>query len=399
VSDSPRLFFVNRVYWPAGEATAQLLTDLAEGLAARGWTVHVVTAGEGDTVHRGVTIHRTATPDRHGGLVARAWNYRCFLSVAVRQLAALTRPGDIVVTLTDPPMLGVRVVAGLAGRDVRVVQWIQDIYPEIATAHYGKFLGRLLKSWKRQRDEAWRASAACVTLGEDMAAVIAAAGVPATRVAIIPNWAPRELDAAPPSNLVATRREQWRACGRFVVVYSGNLGRVHEFDTVLAAIAALQDNPNVTFHFIGRGPRMRAIAQAAHARGLRQLEFHPPVAREELPALLAAADAHLVTLQPAFGSLVYPSKLAGVLAAGRPTLFVGPTTGDIARLLRTQDCGAAFAPGDASGLAAVIAHWAAERAIPERLGRNARRAYAEGFTRDAALNQWDARLQALGRHS
>ena len=141
---TPRLFFVNRVYWPAGEATAQLLTDLAEGLAAHGWSVHVVTAGEPDAVHQGVKIHRTGTPDRHGGLVSRAWNYRRFLRAASRQLVALTQPGDIVVAMTDPPMLGPRVAAVLAGRGVRVVQWIQDIYPEVVAAHYGEFVGRIL---------------------------------------------------------------------------------------------------------------------------------------------------------------------------------------------------------------------------------------------------------------
>ena len=308
---------------------------------------------------------------------------------------ALAQPGDIVVALTDPPMLGTRVAAALAGRGVRVVEWIQDIYPEVVAAHYGAFVGRLLSGWRRQRDEAWRASAACVTLGADMAAAVTAAGVPAERIALIPNWAPRELHAAPPDSAVAARREQWQAGGRFVIAYSGNLGRVHEFATVLDAIAAQQDNPAVAFHFIGRGPRMTAVAQAARARGLRQVAFHPPVPREELPALLAAADAHLVTLQPAFARLVYPSKLAGILAAGRPALFVGPPGGDIARFVRQHDCGAAFAPGEADALAATIAGWAADRGAAHRLGRHAQRAYADHFTFDATLAQWDARLRGL----
>jgi glycosyltransferase involved in cell wall biosynthesis len=292
-------------------------------------------------------------------------------------------------------MLGTRIAAALAGRGVRVVQWIQDIYPEVVAAHYGEFAGWLLSSWRRQRDQAWRASAACITLGTDMAAAVAATGVPAKRIALIPNWAPRELHAAPPASAVAALREQWQVRGRFVVTYSGNLGRVHEFTTVLDAIAALQDNPNVVFHVIGRGPRLAAVAEAVGARGLRQVAFHPPVSRAELPILLAAADAHLVTLQPAFGQLVYPSKLAGILAAGRPTLFVGSPGGEIAQFLRQHDCGAAFAPGEAGALAATIAAWAADRSAAGGLGRNAHLAYAEHFTLDAALAQWDARLRGL----
>lgn len=232
-----------------------------------------------------------------------------------------------------------------------------------------------------------------------MAGAVAAAGVPADRITLIRNWAPRELHSAPPASEVAARREQWQARDRFVVVYAGNLGRVHEFTTVLDAIAALQDNPAIAFHFVGRGPRMASVERATRVRGLRQVSFHPPVPRAELPALLAAADAHLVTLRPAFGRLVYPSKLAGILAAGRPALFVGPPAGAIARFLREHDCGVAFAPGAAGPLAATITSWAADRTAPARLGLNARRAYTEHFTLDAALTQWDARLRALHPHA
>lgn len=389
------VIFVNRVYWPSGEATAQLLTDLAEGLAARGWPVQVLTAGESLTVHQGVTIHRTGTPDHHGGLVSRLTAYRAFLRAVRRQLPALARPGDVVVALTDPPMLGTVVAETLAAHGVPVVQWIQDIYPEIATEHFGPVAGLLLHGLRRRRDRAWSRSAACVTLGPDMAQALVGMGVATERIALVPNWAPRELASPPGADAVTAYRKKGKADGRFIVAYSGNFGRVHEFATILAAAERLQADTRIGFRLIGRGAQWSKVAETVRRRGLANVELQPAVPRAELGALLAAADAHLVTLQPAYGRLVYPSKLAGVLAAGRPVLFVGPPQGDIARLIRARDCGAAFAPGEAEHLADTIRRWAADQATTSRLGANARDAYASQFGDSAALAQWSDLLRAL----
>ena len=393
----PRVFFVNRVYWPSTEATAQLLTDLAGGLAARGWAVHVIAAGDETAAQPGVTIHRTGTPGHHSGLLSRTRSYRRFLAAARERLRHLVQPGDIVVAMTDPPMLGTVVAETMADRGVAVVQWIQDIYPEIAAVHFGRVTGWLLGGLRRRRDRAWAGSAACVTLGADMAQAMTAMGVPASRVSVVPNWAPRELDEPPPATAVAACRERWKAGNRFVVAYSGNLGRVHEFATILEAAEQLQADAGIVFRFIGRGAQWANLLAAGQDRGLTNVELQPAVPRAELAGVLGAADAHLVTLHPAYGRLVYPSKLAGILAAGRPAVFVGPSEGDIARLLRAQQCGAAFAPGAAGDLAATLRQWAAEPARARELGRNARRLYEEQFTATGALAQWDTLLRPLAR--
>lgn len=395
----PRIIFVNRVYWPSTAATAQLLTDLAEGLVPRlrDWTVHVIAAGEASTRQNGVTIHRTGTSEQHGGLVSRALNHRRFLRAARRQLAALVRPGDVVVAMTDPPMLGAALTREAVARGASVVHWVQDIYPEIAAVHFGPVAGFFLSPLKAARDSAWHAAAACVTLGEDMAGFIAGRGIPAGRVTLIPNWAPRELQAPADPAAIAARRAHWGLAGKFVVAYSGNLGRVHEFATILQAAELLRSNPAIVFLFIGQGARFDEIRTTARDRGLANIRLLPPEPRENLAASLAAADAQLVTLRPAYGALVYPSKLAGALAAGRPVLFVGPPAGDIARLLQRDECGAALAPGDAAGLAEAITRWQADAALRARLGGNARAAYERQFTGDTALARWEEVLKKVSR--
>jgi colanic acid biosynthesis glycosyl transferase WcaI len=388
----PRVLFVNRLYWPSGAATAQLLADLAEGLAAAGRDVHVIAAGEASTRHQGVTVHRTGTPEAHGGLLSRAWNHRRFLRAARRLLEQQVRPGDTVVALTDPPQLGPLVAEVAAARGARVIHWIQDIYPEIAAVHFGGSVRWLLGPLERRRDAAWRQADACVTLGGDMGRFVASREVDPDRIQLVPNWAPHELDRPAAAADVAQRRAAWGCADQFVVCYSGNLGRVHEFATVLGAAGLLRDEPGIRFLFIGRGPRYVEVAAEVRRLGLPNVQLLPPEPRAGLAVSLAAADAHLVTLQPAYGTLVYPSKLAGVLAAGRPVLFVGPELGDIARLLREQDCGASFAPGAEAALAATIRLWQADPALRARLGSKARAAYAGRFDRATALARWESLL-------
>ncbi len=394
----PRVIFLNRVYWPDEAATAQLLHDLALALAERGWPVEVIAAGADATMEPGVHVHRTGGTVTHGGLFSRTRNYLAFLRRARARLAATLQPGDIVVPMTDPPMLGAAVAPVARSRGARIVHWVQDIYPEVVIAHAGAWLALPLAPLRWRRNVGWRTADACVTVGEEMGAHLHGEGVTPGNVRVIPNWAPRELGAEPAHEAVAAYRREWGLEDRFLVAYSGNLGRVHEFDAVLAAAADLRSAPDIAFAFVGGGARFEELRRVVAARGLANVRFFPPQPRARLAAALAAADAHLVTLRPGFGQLVNPSKLAGVLAAARPVLFVGPTQGAIARLLEAEDCGLAFPPDDGPGLAAAIGRWQADPASLLTLRKNARRAYEHRFTLAAATGAWDELLAGVAAH-
>lgn len=394
---SPRVIFVNRVYHPSTAATAQLLSDLAEGLAARGWRVGVIAAGEGVASRHGVTIHRTGGADRHGGLISRAINYGRIRREARRLLASLVEPGDVVVPMTDPPMLGVAVTRVVQARGGRIVPWVQDIYPEILSAHVGRWADLPLGLLRVRRNAAWQGAARCVTLGEAMGETLRASGVPPDRIDLVPNWAPRELETFPPAEAVAARRLAWNVTDKFVLAYSGNLGRVHEFGAVIEAATQLRARSDLVFLFIGSGARFEEVRSSAQARGLTNVRLLPPEPRENLSAALAAADVHLVTLKPAFAGLVYPSKLAGVLAAARPVLFVGPPECEIPRLLARAGCGAAVGPADGGSLAALITRWREDAAKTTELGGKARRVYEQHFTFGHALARWEEILRAAAR--
>ena len=393
----PRIIFVNRVYRPSTEATAQLLTDLAEGLAARGWTVHVIAAGNETGPLSGVTIHRTGQNDRNGGLLSRAGNYVGFLRAARRILATLAEPGDIVVLKTDPPLLAASATGIALRRGAKVLHWIQDIYPEIVPQHIGAWAGLPLLPLKWVRNRAWRSASLCLPVGADMGGTVKNQGVPSDRIVVLPNWAPRELHTVPTHEAVATYRQKEKLSAGFFVGYSGNLGRVHEFETLLAAAQILRDSTAFIFRITGSGPQLPVVIAAKAKNQLDNLPIEPPVPRTELALSLAACHAHLVTLKPGFESLVNPSKLSGILAAGRPVLFVGPLRSALATFIQEEGIGAVHAPGDAAGLVATLQRWSVnDGAEAAALGRRARACYERYFTFGTALDQWEKLLGGVG---
>lgn len=391
----PRIIFANRVYWPAEAATAQLLTDLAEALAARGWPVHVIAAGSGPAERNGVTIHRTGGDEQHAGRLAQAVNYWRYLSAVRREITRLARPDDIVVLKTDPPLLAAAATGVAQHRGAKVLHWIQDIYPEIVPVHVGAWAGPLLWPLQLWRNHAWRAARRCLPVGEDMAGLVRGQGVDAARVLVMPNWAPRELDHPPAAAEIEAQRAAWGVADKFVAAYSGNLGRVHEFDTLLDAADQLRSDPGIVLLFIGEGPRMAAVRRAAQSRGLPNVRFLPAQPRERLGVALAAADVHFVTLLPGYERLVYPSKLAGIFAAGRPALFVGPPACALAAHLSRTGCGFTSAPGDGAGLARTLRTLRDDRTRLAGLGRAARAGYEQGFTFAQAVTRWEELLRGL----
>lgn len=391
-----RLIFVNRFYWPETPATAQLLTDLAEGLAARGHDVTIITsAPAGKTnlrceTHRGVRIQRVrGTRWARVGLLGKAVDFASFYLGALVRLLLDTPHGATVVALTDPPLLAIGVGWVARLRRARTVHWVQDIYPELAI----ELAGQSWLSFVRPlRDRAWWQAAACVTLGTDMAALLQGAGVTADKIKLVPNWGPDGTVALPRAAGAALRAD-WGLGDKFVVAYSGNLGRVHDLEPVLAVAARLRDEPGIAFLFVGDGAQRAALQATAVRLGLANVIFRPPQPRARLAESLAVGDLHLVTLRPGCERLVFPSKLYGIAAAGRPVCFIGPRECEVARIVREHDLGHAAGREDADELAAFIRRLARDPAAAARHAAAAQR-FAQIHEAAAAVTAWESLLAA-----
>ena len=416
-----KLIFLNRFFHPDHSATSQMLSDLAFALARGGRAVAVITSRQRydapmDTLPAaeligGVSVHRVWT-SRFGraSLLGRVIDYATFYLAATWRLWRLAGAGDVVIAKTDPPMLSVIAGPLCRARKARLVNWLQDIFPEAAQAlSIGGRAARApfsLLRWLRTRS--LMGARMNVVLGRRMAERVCALGVSPKRICIIPNWADGTSIAPVDPALNALRRE-WQLGDAFVVGYSGNLGRAHEIDTFLHAMTLLEGTPPasatasapqrrpVLWLFVGSGALFDVLKAEVARRGLSCVRFRPYQPKARLADSLSAADAHLVSLRPAMEGLIVPSKFYGIAAAGRPAIFVGDEGGEIAQLIAQHDCGRTVAAGDGVALAHTILELAANPELGRCLGQRARQAFDAEFDRPIALARWEKLLGEVSK--
>ncbi len=395
----PKIVFVNRYFYPDQSATSQMLTDLASALAEDGFDIQVICSRQryDDAGARlipcesfmGVSIHRVwTTRFGRGPLLGRALDYATFYASSAFAMFRLLKRHDTVVAKTDPPLISIvaMLIARLKG--AQLINWLQDIFPEVASrlgaSPLPRVLDALLRSW---RDLSLRRAQTNIVLGERMRDQLQHSGIAADRIKIIENWAELHPGDPKPSSQSGLRA-RLGLDGRFVVGYSGNLGRAHEFATLLGAAEILRSEPNVVFLMIGGGVGTAQLERQVRERDLRNFRFLAYQPRESLSDSLAAADVHLVSLRPELEGLIVPSKFYGILAAARPVIFIGDADGEVARHIRRCACGATVSIGQARELAQLVSDWRSDLPLLERMGEAGVRYYHERNSAQRAFEQW-----------
>lgn len=401
---SGSVLFINRVYPPDAAATGQVLAELTTALAANGWNVTVVAARTTPGARREETVDGVRV-FRVGGLpFTRATNWKRALSYLSLYPALLWRAwrhprADVVVTMTDPPLQLVLgpVLRWLTG--ARIVHWAQDVYPELAE-ELGvlKPQGVLARTLRAVSTRTLKSYDRIVVVGRCMRARLVGRGIAAQAVTVIHNWANADLVRPIPSKENPFRTEHGLR-DRFVVMYSGNLGVAHPFEQVLDAAARLSTAlPEALILFVGDGPRLPWVKQQVQDRELgnvRCLPFQPKV---RLSESLSAADLHLACMHDNLCGLVVPSKVYGVLAAGRPCLFLGPAESEAAQVIVENRCGEVICSRDGATLATRIREWCRDPERRDAAGRLAREA-AERWDLSQAAGAFTAVLEDAGAHT
>jgi glycosyltransferase involved in cell wall biosynthesis len=395
-----RILLLNQFFYPDHSAVAQLAGDLAEDLVAAGHQVTALAAKGGylggaplpaRETWRGIDILRVgATTFGKRSLPGRLADYATFyLSAAARSL--LLPRFDAVIATTAPPLVATLAALLRAARGSRFVYWVQDVYPDLAVQfgvlHQGSPVARCLEALSRAT---LHRADAVVVLGDAMASRIVGKGVPSERVHVLPNWADGQVVRSIGHDVNPFRREHGLE-GKTVVLYSGNMGRGHEMATLLDAIRRLRLEPGLVFAFIGDGAR-RAEVEAA-ARELSCIRLLPYQARDRLHESLSAGDVHVVSQDPGTLGLMEPSKLYGVMAAGRPVLYIGPSASEVARTVLREDVGKVVACGDSDGAARAIVDLAASSA---ELGARARAAFEQRYDRQRRTARFCELISGLG---
>ena len=397
-----RVTILNQFYAPDISPTAQLAASLAEHRAEHGDDVTVIAGRAGYLEGLGglstsaagrVRVRRAWTPDLGRASIARRLlGYVAYLVGAAVRVVALPAQ-DVVVAMTTPPFVVVLAVLHKAlHRRTRVVLWSMDCYPDAAERfgelRPGGLVSRLLRRLNRW---VFRRLDHVVVLDGAMRDLLTsqyAAGPGRPPTSIIPNWERAAGFPADAEGLAWTGWEQLPVAGRTIVVYLGNIGVGHQFATVVEAASQLADE--ALFLFVGGGARRDELAGAVADRDLTNVVLHDYVPKPDTLAVMAGADAALITLDERSLGVMSPSKLHANLAAGLPVLYVGPAGSNVDEAIARYGCGTSLREGDVEGLVRAV------RALREPATRGvrtrARAAFDEAYVDRAALPRFDAVL-------
>jgi glycosyltransferase involved in cell wall biosynthesis len=394
----PRLLVLNQYYWPGVEATANLLSELCEALASE-YDVTVVTGAvkddlPSDEIRNGVRIIRVAsTAYERSRLSRRAANYLTYVFGVIRHAFGLPRP-DVVVCMTDPPFIGA--VSWLVARRVRapLVVISQDVFPEIAVQ-----LGRLTNPavigvLRVLVNASMRHADRVVVIGDRMKRrLVDEKGVTASRIEVIPNWGDASKTQPAPRDNPWARKH--KLVGRFVAMHFGNVGYAQDLDTLVRASTFLRDLDDLVVAIIGLGARREELSTLTETLEADAVRFFgwQPYDQRSLP--ISAADVHVVGLAKGLSGYVVPSRVYGVLAAGRPVIAHTDPDSETALLVEEVGCGITIPPGDPAALAEVLRACHDGEYDLVGMGRRAR-AFAEAQSdRSIAVARYQAVLEGV----
>jgi colanic acid biosynthesis glycosyl transferase WcaI len=381
--------FFNRSYYPDTTATGQLLTDLCEALVRdHGCRVSVVT-GPGRPsreTRAGVEIRRVrGTRFEKSRFAGRASNYVSYFASATWTGLRLDRP-DVIVALTDPPIIGLAAWAAGKRFGAPFVMAFKDLFPEVTVLLPNFHSDAINSVLQRVNRFLVRRSAANVALGAAMRRrLIENKGAPPDRTTIIADWADTAAIAPGPKRNPFSERHG--LADTFVVMHSGNVGLSQGLDALVDAAARLTDLADLSVVIVGEGVRKAALQDRTRQLGLQNVRFLPFTPREELSDSFAAADVFVISLQRGMAGYIVPSKLYGILAAGRPYVAAVEDECEVAALTRDHGCGLLAEPGDADQLADQIRTFYNDRARARQCGVNAR-ALSLSFDRSSQVAKY-----------
>jgi len=393
------IIFINRYFFPDHSATSQLLSDLAFELAAKGAAVTVVSSRQiydnpaaslpAEEVVRGVRVVRVWTSKfgRHN-LIGRVADYLTFYISAFFCLLNEVCSRDIVVAKTDPPLISVVACYAARRKGGALINWVQDLFPEIAVELGVRiFQGRLGGMLRRIRNYSLKSAEQNIVLGERMRTRLVQEGVSERRITVIHNWSDEDV-VYPVKREDNALRKSWGLSDKFVLGYSGNLGRAHEFGLLLDAAELLRERRDIVFLIIGDGAQRPWVEKQVNARKITNVMLKPYQPRERLAESLGVPDVHFISLRPELEGLIVPSKFYGIAAAGRPMIFAGSAEGEIARMLDEARCGISIEPTDTPALVDAIKRLSAEPEQCDKLGANARHAFERRYGKEKSIRAW-----------
>lgn len=402
-SNALQLLIMTQFFPPDFAATGQLIEELVQQLGKQQVDVRVFTGQPGYAFakDKAPVVEQTGRiwvkrsrmtqlfPRRIRG---KALNGLLFSIRSIFHLVKRFKQYQVLLVTTAPPFLPVVGYLANLFLGLPYVCLLYDLYPDIAVElKVIKPSHPIIRLWRVVNQKIWRRAAGIIVLSPSMKAqVVNSCPEVADKISVIHSWANEEI-------ISREKADNWfaqkhRLVDPFVVLYSGNMGRCHDIDTIFETAKQLQSEP-VLFVCIGGGAKRRILQDTITATGLKNFLFLPYQEKAVLPYSLTACDLSLVSVEVGMESLVAPSKLYPSMAAGKPVVAICPPNSYLRPLLEEARGGAAFSNGESQQLAAYIRHLTQNRAEAAKLGALGRQYVKANFTSELISQQYLAVLK------
>ncbi|MDX2213034.1 MAG: glycosyltransferase family 4 protein [Oculatellaceae cyanobacterium bins.114] len=405
-----RILIYSYNYHPEPIGIAPLMTELAEGLAARGHEVRVITGMPNYPQRQIYEEYRGkwyVTEERNGvivqrsyvwirpkpGLIARMLLDSSFVVSSLVQALRGWRPD--VILLTIPP-LPVCVPAALLGwfYSCPIVLNLQDIIPE-AAVHVGLITNKkAIKVFEALEKFAYRTAHKISVIADGFTENLVGKGIAADKITCIPNWVDVNF-IRPLSKTDNDFRRANQLEGKFIALYSGNIALTQGLETVIEAATHLRHIPEIVFVIVGEEKAIQQLkdyCQTCNAQNVVLLPFQP---REKLPEMLAAADVGLIVQKKNVIGFNMPSKTQVILASGRAIVASVPLSGTAARAVTQSGGGVVVSPEEPKLLAEAVLDLYQNPEKADMLGQQGRQYAMEYYAFEQALNRYEALFSSI----
>ncbi len=392
-------------YFPPEKASGlQLVEDLLEGFAKRGWYINLYTP----TPTRGVTvdqrklyvngqieekydgkviIHRMRLYREGTNPIARAIRYvifgiQCFWK-------AVTVSADFIFTGSGPPTQGV--IVGLAKKfsKKKVIYNLQDIFPDsLVNAGVCREDSIVMKIGRKMENYTYRNADVIITISNDMKENIVNKGVNPDKVEVVCNWI--DVDKIRPVDEMQNKLFDEFSLSRdkFKVVYAGNLGKVQGVEVIIDAAELLKNIKNIYFIIFGNGSEEEKIKQKISEKGLMNISVFPLQPVERVSEVYSLGNVSIIPCKPGSGIAGMPSKTWSIMAAGSAIIGSFDVGSELDKTLRKAECGYCVEAGNAKALSDAILEMSRDCSAVRKMGEKAREYAVVNVSKEKALDKY-----------
>ena len=409
-----KLLIYAHYFYPDVASTGQILTELCEGMIDTfDITVICVVPSYSGTIdekyktkriykegHNGIKIIRVRVPEfQKSNKISRIKNLLAYFFNSLLATLKIEKQ-DYIYTISQPPILGG--VLGVLGKWLKggkLIYNIQDFNPE-QTMAVGYSKNKLLLNTVMSVDKfSCKKSDKVIVVGRDMQETLRNRfnNKKVPKNVFINNWI-NEKEIYPLEQnhpRIVEFKEKYNLKDKFIIMYSGNIGLYYDLENIIKVIGEFKDREDVVFAFVGDGTVKDKVEAYVKENNLSNVTFIPYQDKADLIYSLNAADIHWVVNAKGIKGVSVPSKLYGVMAAGKPVLGVLDEGSEARLIVEDCNCGVCIEPGNYKEISNNIEYILNNKEEIKALGSNGRQYLESNLTKEVSINKYKENILAI----